>query len=208
MKKFLYISLTLLVALLSSCSETSNESSEFDNWQQRNDQYYAEIFAKAKAAADNGDKSWKVIRSFTKPTTTTAPTDYIVVKVLHDSGLEGNDKRPLATDSTKVHYRGYLMPSDSYNTTVEGYPATVGYQFDSSWYGDYNLGTMTPSRMVPGEMVNGFTTALINMHVGDRWLVYLPYVLGYDAVKQESVPAYSTLVFDITLLDCWKKRLK
>lgn len=208
MKKFLYISLALFVALLSACSETKDESTEFDNWQERNIQYFADVFAKAKAAETSGDKSWKLIRCYTKPETTTAPTDFIVVKVLNDSGVEGTTNRPLATDSTKVHYRGYLMPSSSYNTTVEGYPATVGYQFDSSWYGKYNLDTMLPAKMVPGQMVLGFTTTLLNMHVGDRWLVYMPSQLGYDSKKTDGIPTYSTLIFDVTLLDYWKARIK
>ena len=49
--------------------------------------------------------------------------------------------------------------------------------------------------------VNGFATALMRMHRGDTWLVYIPYSLGYGASEQSSVPAYSTLIFMITLYD-------
>jgi FKBP-type peptidyl-prolyl cis-trans isomerase FklB len=49
-------------------------------------------------------------------------------------------------------------------------------------------------------VVDGFSTALQNMHIGDRWLVYIPYTLGYGTTDSGTIPAYSTLVFDITLL--------
>ena len=45
-------------------------------------------------------------------------------------------------------------------------------------------------------------TAVLNMQRGDRWLVYIPYQLGYGASSSNSaVPSYSTLVFDIALAD-------
>ena len=53
------------------------------------------------------------------------------------------------------------------------------------------------------SLVNGFATALMNMHKGDRWLVHIPYQLGYNATSSGSVTAYSNLTFDIALLDYW-----
>ena len=51
-------------------------------------------------------------------------------------------------------------------------------------------------------VVDGLATALQHMHVGDRWLIYIPYQLGFGLrnVPEWGVPAYSTLVFDVTLL--------
>jgi FKBP-type peptidyl-prolyl cis-trans isomerase FklB len=36
---------------------------------------------------------------------------------------------------------------------------------------------------------------------GDVWRVYVPSELGYGATDQSAVPAHSTLVFDINLVD-------
>lgn len=206
MKKYLYIALTLFVSLLTSCSETNNESTEFDNWQQRNETFFTSIYEQAKEAIAKNDSSWKIIRAYTKNPLTTDTKNFIVVKVLKNSELPADAETPLVTDSVKLHYRGYLMQSDSYNTAVEGYPVNVGYSFDSSWTGDYNLPTMLPTKMVPGQMVIGFGTAMQCMRRGDRWLVFMPSSLAYGAKAQDNVPAYSTLMFDMTVEDFWKVR--
>lgn len=204
MKKILYVFVGLVVALFASCKEDSGEANEFENWQQRNDQYFNTVYQEARQAMASGDDSWKVICSYSKNETTTKPTDFIVVKVLNKG--EGEVK-PLFTDSVSIHYRGYLMPSDSYNTRVDGYPRPVGYQFDSSWTGDYSLPLMVPLNARPSDFVNGFATSLQQMHDGDRWLVYMPYALSYGATAKSDIPAYSTLIFDITMQKSWKKRL-
>ena len=38
------------------------------------------------------------------------------------------------------------------------------------------------------------------MHKGDHWTIYIPYQLGYGSSKTGSVPAYSTLIFDLRLV--------
>lgn len=197
----------MFVSLLSSCSETNNESTEFADWENRNNTYFANIYNQAKAAISSGDTTWKLIRSYSKNPATTEPTDFIVVKVLHDAGDADGKGTPIYTDSVSVHYRGYLMPSDSYNTEVEDYPNNVGYQFDSSWTGKYNLATMNPTKSVASGYIEGFTNALTSMHIGDRWLVYIPQKQGYGAKAETSIPAYSTLIFEMTLSSFWKARI-
>ena len=52
------------------------------------------------------------------------------------------------------------------------------------------------------SMIDGFATALLNMHVGNYWRIYIPYQLGYGKSGSDStIPGYSILVFDLTLLD-------
>ena len=46
----------------------------------------------------------------------------------------------------------------------------------------------------------GFQIALLNMHIGDRWVVYIPYELGYGKRTSGPIPAFSTLVFEIELI--------
>ena len=99
----------------------------------------------------------------------------------------------LYTDSVLVDYQGKLIPSTSY-------PA--GFVFDQSWYGDdYAEESARPSHLIVSGVVDGFATALQNMHIGDNWIVYIPYQLGYGSTAQSngSIPAYSNLVFDIHL---------
>ena len=98
---------------------------------------------------------------------------------------------PMFSDSVMVNYQGRLMPSASYPS---------GYVFDGNYTGDYNPATVKPVTFYVGGLVDGFTTALQYMHIGDRWRVYIPYQLGYGSADNGSIPAYSTLVFDVELL--------
>jgi FKBP-type peptidyl-prolyl cis-trans isomerase FklB len=56
--------------------------------------------------------------------------------------------------------------------------------------------------MVCQDFVPGFTTALMNMHIGDRWRVYIPYQLGYGSLAKPTC-SYSNLIFDVALVDFW-----
>ena len=42
--------------------------------------------------------------------------------------------------------------------------------------------------------------ALQQLHVGDRWEVYIPAEMGYGKFSQPGIPGGSTLIFDIELL--------
>lgn len=190
MKKILYTILCLVSMMtFSSCSEADDSTYEFDNWQQRNDTYFNSIYSQAEASIGQEKDEWRIYNKWSKVEDAigTDKTNKIVVKVIQ----KGTGKEsPLYSDSVRVHYEGRLME------TPEHPEGTV---FDCSWTGDYNPNTMVPTKFLAGGLVDGFTTALLHMHVGDRWKVYIPYNLAYGASKQSSIPAYSTLVFDITL---------
>jgi FKBP-type peptidyl-prolyl cis-trans isomerase FklB len=170
-----------------SCSEEDSNEGEFDNWKERNETYFNNLYNKAKGSTTG---TWRTYHTWTKEAeAATSPDDYIVVEVLKEgTGTES----PLYSDEVKIHYRGNLMPSTNF---------PQGFQFDSSWYGEYNLEAMVPSTNLVSGFVNGFATAIQKMHVGDRWRVYIPYALGYkNSTSNSSIPAYSTLVFDVTLV--------
>lgn len=186
----------LLIAFLGaitmvSCSESDgDEKDEFANWESRNDAYFSNIYTQAEAAINAGSQEWKIICVYSKDANSAkAKTDYIVA---HVENVGTGTECPNFTDTVLVHYRGNLMPTASY---------TNGYQFDSSWQGEYNLKTMIPTGFNASNVVAGFTTALINMHKGDRWTVYIPYTLGYGSTASNSIPGYSTLRFDLTLMN-------
>ncbi|MCQ2974874.1 MAG: FKBP-type peptidyl-prolyl cis-trans isomerase [Bacteroidales bacterium] len=50
------------------------------------------------------------------------------------------------------------------------------------------------------SLISGFQTALINMHIGDHWEVYIPYKEGYGTRNCGPIPGYSTLIFEILLV--------
>lgn len=189
-----YIVRLLLLALpliAASCSETPAEESEFDNWQERNDTYFNTAYQTAK----NNPGNYKLIRSWSLPENVgQTPESYIVAQVLHEGS---GTVSPMYSDSATIHYRGRFIPSKSF---------AAGYVFDQTWSGDYNLSTMEPVTLCVGRMIDGFTTALMHMHPGDRWLVTIPYGLAYGTATYSTssssvaIPACSDLVFDITMV--------
>ena len=69
-----------------------------------------------------------------------------------------------------------------------------GSVFDSS--GEYSR-TFTFQN---GQLIDGWMIALAYMKEGDKWNVVIPWTLGYKQNSTGSIPAYSTLIFDIELV--------
>lgn len=78
-----------------------------------------------------------------------------------------------------VHYRGSLIN---------------GREFDNSWKRE------CPEAFRVNQVIEGWQQALKQMHIGDRWMLYIPYTLGYGAHTSGPIPAFSTLIFDVKLL--------
>ena len=199
--KYLFL-LMVAVLALSSCGEDDNTMQEFENWQAKNETAFADTLAYAKKQIEAGSQDWKVIRNWTLQNQTPnkdvngntvnltyKDVDNIVVHVLeHGTGTAS----PMFTDSVRVSYCGRLLPSTSY---------VNGYVFDKTFEGTYDKQTARTVNMAMASLVDGFTTALLNMHIGDRWMVYMPYQLAYgtSGSSSGSIPGYSMLRFEIVL---------
>ena len=191
-----YHVLVLLCAVLfvASCKEVDDTVEEFPNWQAVNEAKFTELYNTAKQKIAAGDTSWKIIKQWSMPAEPTdfnvKPENCIVVEVIKEGTGSGC---PIYSDAVRCHYQGRLLPSTSYKD---------GMVFDQSYYGTFNEATAEPSRFSVSSVVDGFSTALQNMHIGDAWRVYIPYQLGYGNTQSEgsSIPACSTLIFEIRLV--------
>lgn len=92
----------------------------------------------------------------------------------------GNGEMPKATDRVKVNYRGTLID---------------GTEFDSSYKRNEPL-TINANRVIAG-----WTEALTMMPVGSKWMLYIPQELGYGSREAGSIPPFSTLIFEVELLE-------
>ena len=182
--KVLPFYLFTLLPLLWSCSEESVKAGEYDNWQQRNEEAVDQWAA---------NTSLRKIKTFTKNAAATGTNaDYIYVQVLETGS---GDDSPLYNDTARVAYRGRFIPTASYSE---------GYVFEQTYLGDFSWSTAGMTDFaITSSLRDGFSTALMNMHKGDRWRVYMPYQLAYGTTVSGSIPAYSNLIFDIALLDFW-----
>lgn len=95
----------------------------------------------------------------------------------------GTGEKPTATDRVKVHYRGTLLD---------------GTEFDSSYKRN------EPTTFGVNQVIKGWTEALQLMPVGSKWELYIPQELAYGSRSTGNIPAYSTLIFEVELLEIVK----
>ena len=201
--KYLFL-LVMAVFALSSCSENDDSYDAYANWQERNEKAFADTLAYAKKMGES--QGWYVYRNWSLENQTPnkdvngmnvpltyKDCDHIIVHVLEKG--EGTTS-PMYTDSVRVSYRGSLI-----QTTDKDGSVNAGYVFDKTFEGTYNKQTAMLSTFAVSKVVDGFATALMRMHPGDHWMVYIPYQLGYGSATSSSstIPAYSMLRFEIVL---------
>lgn len=69
-----------------------------------------------------------------------------------------------------------------------------GKTFDSS------RGGVAPALRLR-DLIPGWIIALQQMHVGDKWEVYIPADKAYGKLNQPGIPGGSTLIFEIELIN-------
>lgn len=65
---------------------------------------------------------------------------------------------------------------------------------------DNSFNRSCPEAFRVNELINGFQIALVNMHIGDHWMVYIPSNQGYGPKASGPIPGNSTLIFEIKLI--------
>ena len=68
-----------------------------------------------------------------------------------------------------------------------------GKQFDSSRGG-------VPLACRLCDLIEGWIIAMQQMHIGDKWELYIPAEMGFGKFSQPGIPGNSTLIFEIELL--------
>jgi FKBP-type peptidyl-prolyl cis-trans isomerase len=94
---------------------------------------------------------------------------------------------PLQTSSVKVLYSGYYYTGVFFDrgTKDNNIPA---------------LFTLKPPSATESGTVRGFSFALQNMVVGDKYEIVIPYYLGYGEATQSGITGYTTLFFEVELV--------
>ena len=93
---------------------------------------------------------------------------------------EGVGDKPVPTDQVVVHYTGWLED---------------GTKFDSS----YDRGSPAVFRL--NGVIRGWTEGVGDMRVGEKRKLRIPSALGYGSSDNGPIPANSTLIFDVELID-------
>ena len=96
---------------------------------------------------------------------------------------KGKGAVPTNTDKVKVHYRGTLID---------------GTEFDSSYSRN------EPTTFRANQVIAGWTEALTMMPVGSKWMLYIPQELAYGTRNMGTIKPFSTLIFEVELLEIEK----
>ena len=103
-----------------------------------------------------------------------------------ESGLQyeiitlGTGIKPTIHDEVKVHYHGTMIDGTVFDSSVErGEPITFALT----------------------QVIPGWTEGLQLMPVGSKFIFYIPYNLGYGEQQVGPIAPYSTLIFEVELID-------
>lgn len=97
--------------------------------------------------------------------------------------VEGKGDVPTADARVKVHYKGTLID---------------GTEFDSSYKRN------SPATFGVNQVIKGWTEALKMMPVGSKWQLFIPQELAYGSNATGQIKPFSTLVFEVELLEIVK----
>ncbi|MBK7130664.1 MAG: FKBP-type peptidyl-prolyl cis-trans isomerase [Crocinitomicaceae bacterium] len=111
--------------------------------------------------------------------------------VVTESGLQyivykqGKGIKPNITDTCVVHYTGRFLDGREFESTI---PSGIPAQF-------------TPMGLVPG-----WQEGLLLMNEGAQYRLFMPYQLAYGEAGSGPIEPFSTLVFDVELIEVRKFR--
>ena len=91
-------------------------------------------------------------------------------------GANPADRMPNISDIVTVNYVGKFID---------------GLEFDRANNISYSLSNVVP----------GFREALLKMRQGEKFEFYIPYEIGYGAKGAGNIPPYTTLIFQVELLE-------
>ena len=99
--------------------------------------------------------------------------------ILYEVMQEGAGKSPSPNSLVSVFYKGKLISGKVFDdNTRQGYPDAFRLR----------------------DLITGWQIALTQMHVGDKWRIYLPAEKGYGSRGTHGIPGHSVLVFEIELV--------
>lgn len=133
----------------------------------------AQMAEQGKKARAEGAAFMEVNRNNPGVFETKSGLQYQVIK-----GAEG--RKPTATDTVHVHYHGTLLNGQVFDSSVErGEPISFPLN----------------------QVIAGWTEGVQLMSIGSKYKFFIPADLAYGDQAVGTIPAGSTLIFEVELLD-------
>ena len=100
----------------------------------------------------------------------------IFYKVLADGNP--HSATPSVRSIITAHYTGRTIDGKVFDSSLDGVPLAC--------------------RLC--DLIEGWIIAMQQMHIGDKWEIYIPAEMGYGKFSQPGIPGGSTLIFEIELI--------
>ena len=163
-----------LVAGMNSALQKKDVKPDPQSMEMYLNNYFQEL--SMKRAQENAEKGQKFLEENAKKSGIDTLAHGIQYKVLK----QGDGQKPTETDVVKVHYKGTLID---------------GTEFDSSYKRN------EPAEFQLNRVIPGWTTALKEMPVGSKWIIYIPSDQAYGPRGGGPIGPNETLIFEVELLD-------
>ena len=137
--------------------------------------YFMELQAeKSELNKKAGEEFLRINKEKTGVKTTSSGLQYEVI-------VDGEGKKPKATDTVTVHYEGRLIDGRVFDSSIQrGQPASFGLN----------------------QVIPGWTEGVQLMSKGAKYRFFIPSELAYGSRQAgELIEPDSTLIFDVELLD-------
>lgn len=139
--------------------------------------------AKQKAEADNAQAALKEQEELAAYIQSNGITVEPTASGLYYISTEaGNGKAAEASKKVKVHYTGKFLNGQVFDSSVDR-----GEPFE------FTLGV--------GQVIRGWDEGIAMMKVGEKATLIIPSSIAYGPQQNGPIPGFSTLVFDVELLD-------
>lgn len=117
----------------------------------------------------------------TSPPTPSANAITTASGLVYEDLQVGDGVTAKAGDSVSVNYTGWLQDGTKFDSSIDR-----GQTFD------FSLGA--------GQVITGWDEGVVGMNVNGTRLLVIPPSLGYGATANGSIPANSTLIFEVQLV--------
>ncbi len=94
----------------------------------------------------------------------------------------GTGAKPAGGNQVKVKYKGYLLNGFVFDESTDGFSFVIGY----------------------GSVIQGWEEGIQYMREGGKAKLIVPSFMAYGSRSTSTIPAYSTLIFDVELIDISK----
>jgi len=177
-----------------SKAKTFNASGVFSN-------HFAEVERlenerKAKAEAFLKMTKDKFVKQKEKATVMPSGLQYIVIEKGTGEKLSVTDK--ILTDYAVYFEDGKLLGTSKIST-AEALDAVNERQKAANGYRPITAEIGPDARMIPG-----FKEGLLQLHVGDKATLFIPYHLGYGETGNRDIPPKTNLIFEVEILEILK----